>query len=194
MDDLKLELEIMKLAVEARAIFDKGDAHFTKKRQELDLDAAFDSANYTKKVERAKCLNILTSYLNQLSLEKQFYEKLGRQSLHKILKLLSNDLRVAEKYKVKVIPRVMEGLSLRLNINREKYMAVSKSIQLIELYRKLDKRKNPSAKTMASIDALDSAIVEHLQKQYELAQQQRQNNVDGMYRVQKLFETMNSHS
>ena len=53
MQDIDIYSEILKMSLEARQLFDKGDALFTQQRQSLDLDAALDVENYSDEASRA---------------------------------------------------------------------------------------------------------------------------------------------
>lgn len=175
------------MALEARQLFDKGDALFTQQRQSLDLDAALDTENYSDKVSRANCSETLSTYLNQLDLEKQFYEKTSTEFFDKLMSLLSQDVRLVDDYKERVIPKIMEGTYLRLSINREKNLAISKAKKVISIFDEVHEKGLDSTDWISLVDDLCAEVDQHLENQYNLAQKQRQNNIDGNSRLQNIL-------
>ena len=175
------------MTLEVRQLFDKGDALFTQQRQNLDLDAALDIENYSDEASRANCAETLSTYLNQLDLEKHFYEKTSAEFFDKLMSLLSQDVRILEDYKERVIPRVMEGTYLRLNINREKHLAISKAKRVITIFDEVHEKGLDDAGLISLVDDLCVEVDQHLENQYDLAQKQRQNNIDGNSRLQNIL-------
>lgn len=188
MIDTNIHAEILELALEARETFDKGDIFFTKKRQDLDLDIALDTENYLEEESRSSCFETLTVYLSQLDLEKEFYEKVSAEFLNRLTSVLSKDLRLVEDYKDKALPKIMEGCYLRININREKNLAISKAIKLIAIFEEIYKKKSTGTNLISSIEILISEIDQHLENQYNLGEKQRQNNIDGRSRLQIILQ------
>lgn len=183
-----IDAEILRLSLEARKVFDAGDALFKEKRQQLDLDSAFDPEKYLTKKGRTSSLNALSEYLKQLELEKQFYESTNLNFLPKLVDLVSLDEERSKLYEERVLPKVLEGFLLRMNINQEKTLAVKKSIAVVNVLEKGHKKLSYSEQER--VEKLTVEIDEHLDNQYSLGMQQRASNLAGESRIESMLELL----
>lgn len=186
--DTDIDVEILRLSLEVRKVFDAGDALFKEKRQLLDLDSAFDPEKYLTKKGRTSSLNTLSEYLKQLELEKQFYESTNVNFLPKLLDLVSLDEERRILYEERVLPKVLEGFLLRMNINKEKTLAVKKSIAVVNILEKGHKKLSYSEQER--VEKLNAEIDEHLDNQYSLGMQQRASNLAGQSRIESMLELL----
>ena len=69
------ESHIVAIATETRRRFDEGDQLFTAERHKLDLDFALNPENYVGSANRVHSESTLQTYVDQLVLEKQYYEQ-----------------------------------------------------------------------------------------------------------------------
>lgn len=192
--------KVLQLAAETRRLISQMEEYIKDSRQNLNVESAFEMSNYATPEGRENSIRILNEYLKLLVIEKTSYEQYnGRfcQKLSTLLDEIPDDER--NKFTARVTPKLSANLQLQMNINTEKTLATKKSLELIDIFRKIH---NPDTSAdikitngpiwLTKIEILDSEISEHLNKQYDLAMQQRKNHDASEKNMKTLLELLNS--
>jgi hypothetical protein len=192
--------KVLQLAAETRRLISQMEEYIKDSRQNLNVESAFEMSNYATPEGRENSSRILNEYIKLLVIEKTSYEQYNSrcsQKLSTLLDEISADER--NKFTAIVAPKLSANLQLQMNINTEKTLATKKSLELIETFRNIH---NPDTSVeikivngpiwLNKIEELDSEISEHLNKQYDLAMQQRKNHDASEKNMKSLLELLNS--